>query len=118
MTRNPLDDAAYLDLRRIKEGAIGTSESMERVLKLQRDDLKALVRELRAALVAYQRAYPHNAPSDCFATGPMTGDAITDLVACPGCDADRLANEALAKSAEPGEKKRPQAPCRRVRTVA
>lgn len=27
----------------------------------------------------------HVAPHDCYATGPLTGDPILDLVACPGC---------------------------------
>ena len=27
----------------------------------------------------------HWAPNDCYATGPMTGDAIHDLVQCPAC---------------------------------
>lgn len=48
------------------------------------------------ALRFYIEAYPHDAPHDCFATGPKTGDAIQDLVVCPGCQAKRLAEEALA----------------------
>lgn len=35
----------------------------------------------------------HTAPYDCYATGPLTGNPIADLVACPGC---ALAN-ALAR---------------------
>lgn len=27
----------------------------------------------------------HYAPSDCYATGPVTGDPIRDLVQCPAC---------------------------------
>lgn len=27
----------------------------------------------------------HHAPDDCYATGPLTGNPIADLVACPGC---------------------------------
>lgn len=27
----------------------------------------------------------HFAPDDCYATGPLTGNPIADLVACPGC---------------------------------
>lgn len=29
----------------------------------------------------------HNAPNDCYATGPMTGDEYLDLVSCPSCEA-------------------------------
>lgn len=28
----------------------------------------------------------HSAPHDCYATGPLTGDPIRDLVSCPGCE--------------------------------
>lgn len=49
--------------------------------------------ELRAAraaiaelIAAAKRANgDHHAPYDCYATGPLTGDPIQDLVACPGC---------------------------------
>ena len=27
----------------------------------------------------------HYAPHDCYATGPLTGDSIRDLVQCPAC---------------------------------
>lgn len=27
----------------------------------------------------------HWAPNDCYATGPLTGDPIRDLVECPAC---------------------------------
>ncbi len=27
----------------------------------------------------------HNAPTDCYATGPVTGDTFRDLVQCPAC---------------------------------
>jgi hypothetical protein len=27
----------------------------------------------------------HHAPNDCYATGPLTGDPIQDLMACPAC---------------------------------
>lgn len=41
----------------------------------------------KAALVeAASRANgQHSAPHDCYSTGPLTGDPILDLVACPGC---------------------------------
>lgn len=38
-------------------------------------------------------ALAHSVPGDCFATGPLTGDPIEDLVVCPGC----LALEAVDK---------------------
>jgi hypothetical protein len=27
----------------------------------------------------------HTAPGDCYATGPLTGDLVRDLVECPAC---------------------------------
>lgn len=27
----------------------------------------------------------HTAPHDCYATGPLTGNPVRDLVECPGC---------------------------------
>lgn len=47
------------------------------------------------ALEAYIQAYPHNAPNDCFATGPLTGDPLQDNLMCPGCIADSKARAAL-----------------------
>lgn len=53
---------------------------------------------LKSALLMYMDAYPHNAPHDCFATGPRTGDHFLDLVVCPGCSAEKMANKALAEA--------------------
>lgn len=36
----------------------------------------------------------HCAPNDCYATGPLTGNPIADLVSCPSCAAlDYLASK-------------------------
>lgn len=44
------------------------------------------VEQLERLIIAADRAVgTHNAPDDCFATGPMTGDPIIDLVECPAC---------------------------------
>lgn len=49
-----------------------------------RNDLLELLRETRAQL---DRVIGwHTAPGDCYATGPLTGDAFTDLVSCPSCE--------------------------------
>jgi len=37
----------------------------------------------------------HFAPGYCYATGPMTGDAIRDLVECPACSAIAMYEAAL-----------------------
>lgn len=48
-------------------------------VKAQRDMLRELV---DAASLAIDE---HNAPGDCYATGPLTGNDITDLFICPAC---------------------------------
>lgn len=55
------------------------------------------IKRLEEAVDAYRTAYTpdgHVAPHDCFATGPKTGDPIQDLIACPGCWAERKVKEA------------------------
>ncbi|NTJ46860.1 hypothetical protein G6K93_07510 [Agrobacterium rhizogenes] len=39
----------------------------------------------------------HFAPDDCYATGPLTGDAIRDLVQCPACTFIGMYEAVLAK---------------------
>ena len=44
------------------------------------------VGELEKLMAAARRAIgDHHAPNDCYATGPLTGDAFLDLVQCPAC---------------------------------
>lgn len=38
----------------------------------------------------------HNAPNDCYATGPLTGNLYEDLVSCPSCEAESLLAEVAA----------------------
>lgn len=48
--------------------------------------LRAENERLRGALVEGRRAIGgHDAPNDCYATGPRTGDVYRDLVECPAC---------------------------------
>ena len=35
----------------------------------------------------------HNAPDDCYSTGPRTGNPIQDLVICPACAFLKALNE-------------------------
>jgi hypothetical protein len=54
----------------------------------ERDELKAhLVR-----VIGW-----HNAPSDCYSTGPVTGTALDDV--CPSCEALRMLAKRTAPSA-------------------
>lgn len=39
----------------------------------------------------------HYAPSDCYATGPVTGDSYRDLVQCPACSFIRMYDAVMKK---------------------
>ena len=68
-----------------------------RRLERQLNEANDRIKRLEEAVEAYRTAYTpdgHVAPHDCFATGPKTGNPIEDLVACPGCWAERKAKEA------------------------
>lgn len=50
------------------------------------DAAERRVGELEKFMAAARRAIgDHHAPNDCYATGPLTGDAFLDLVQCPAC---------------------------------
>lgn len=57
---------------------------------------RAAIAELIAA--AKRANGDHHAPDDCYATGPLTGDPIRDLVECPGC---QLASALAALDSKP-----------------
>lgn len=40
----------------------------------------------------------HYAPGDCYATGPLTGDDIRDLVECPACSFIAMYESVMAKA--------------------
>lgn len=78
---------------RFNDSAWRTKECYRRNLEAANDRIK----RLEEAVLAYQTAYTpdgHIAPHDCFATGPLTGDPIQDLIVCPGCWAAQKAKEA------------------------
>ena len=56
------------------------------------DELVAALKEMRRAIG------DHNAPNDCYATGPLTGDAYRDLVQCPACSALAAYEQAIRKA--------------------
>lgn len=60
-------------------------------------ELSELAKEARTAMTAYLEDHPHNAPHDCYATGPKTGDEFHDLVRCPGCCAENAFTALIAK---------------------
>lgn len=63
------------------------------------DELVQMNQELLAALEEGRRAIgEHSAPYDCYATGPITGDAFRDLVQCPACSFIAMYEDAIAKA--------------------
>tara|TARA_R110002020_G_scaffold104642_2_gene244732 strand:+ start:174 stop:503 length:330 start_codon:yes stop_codon:yes gene_type:complete len=71
----------------------------EKSQSLSRADNK----RLREALHEGRRAIgDHFAPNDCYATGPITGDPIRDLVQCPACSFIAMYDAALSTTASRG----------------
>ena len=48
-------------------------------LETERDALREALERGRLAIGE------HSAPEECYATGPLTGCAIQDLIVCPAC---------------------------------
>ena len=83
------------DADRVDAAAV---EIVDSTVKLEQEnvELRARVKRLEEALIAYQEAYTpdgHVAPHDCFSTGPKTGHGFQDHVWCPGCYAASKAKE-------------------------
>lgn len=75
------------------------SAPLAMVAKAEDANLIAAAPELLAALHEGRRAIgDHNAPDDCYATGPMTGDPIRDLVQCPACSFIVMHDAAIARA--------------------
>jgi len=58
------------------------------------------VKAMRAALIEAKQALTHDTPYNCWATGPLTGDPVEDLVVCHGCRAISQIDAALLKADE------------------
>ena len=79
------------------ERELNAANESFRKLNIHTLNLVDRIRRLEEALDAYRKAYTpdgHVSPHDCFATGPKTGNPYQDLIACPGCWAERKAKEA------------------------
>ena len=70
------------------------------------DEIESLERKMGTLLEALKKGRKaigdHYAPDDCYATGPLTGNAYRDLVQCPACSFIEMYDAAI-KSVE-GEK--------------
>ena len=82
-TKQPIEDR----LRASIKFSAFQGNSMERdVCGNQMREAAEEITRLRGLVDMATRAIgDHNAPNDCYATGPMTGDPIQDLVVCPAC---------------------------------
>ena len=61
--------------------------------------LIAAAPELIEALCEGRRAIgDHYAPGDCYATGPLTGDDMRDLIECPACSFISMYEAVMAKA--------------------
>ena len=66
-------------------------------------ELRGEVEQLVTALQIARDALVHSAPEDCWATGPMLGDLMADLVVCPGCTALARIDAAIAAGKGDGD---------------
>ena len=85
-------------------------ERLDRIDELERalhesyhtiGELRGETERLVAALQIARDALAHSAPEDCWATGPMLGDIMADLVVCPGCAALARIDAAIAAGKGP-----------------
>ena len=64
------------------------------------DKMRAESKKLLVVLKEGRRAIgDHHAPDDCYATGPMIGDPIRDLVECPACSFIGMFDSLIARAA-------------------
>lgn len=60
---------------------------MTEIIVIEENQVTARESRLIHALNVARAALEHDAPEDCWATGPLTGDPVQDLNVCPGCQA-------------------------------
>jgi hypothetical protein len=92
----PADVLADLQgvVRIAKAASLGVTGNKPRIERAEQA-IAAFAELIEAAKMANG---DHSAPHDCYATGPLTGDPVMDLVVCPGCRlAAALANVGGAK---------------------
>lgn len=76
--------------------AIHFEQSADVISRLEREKA-ALIEVLREGRRAIG---DHSAPDDCYATGPVTGNAYRDLIECPACSFIAAYDEALSRTQE------------------
>jgi hypothetical protein len=78
----------------------GAQDTLSGKLVITHDQLQATVEQVCKPLIdaleeARRAIGDHYAPNDCYATGPMTGDVIRDLIQCPACSAINMYASAI-----------------------
>ena len=74
-------------------GAVGP---VELELKANAHLMAAAPKMLEALHEGRRALGDHFAPNDCYATGPLTGDPIRDLVQCPACSFIAMYDDAIS----------------------
>jgi hypothetical protein len=78
-----------------------TPEQMRSYALAARANLQRGHEGLRKVLKEGRRAIgDHFAPNDCYATGPLTGNAVRDLVECPACSFITMYDAAMKEQAK------------------
>lgn len=91
--REDLHAATVAELRaEVEKARIAGIDACDKLTALWQKDIdradaaERRVGEFEKLMTAARRAIgDHHAPNDCYATGPLTGDAFLDLVQCPAC---------------------------------
>lgn len=86
--RCPRNDDAHALCKRVAE--LETLAKSVHKAESERDEARSQLRESQECELALREILKdvigdHSAPNDCYATGPMTGNALYDLVRCPAC---------------------------------
>lgn len=89
---------AYL-VANLRNAAWGdnVADSLTRWQREREEAADAIVNLVEALKEGRRAIGDHSAPSDCYATGPVTGNLYRDLVECPACSFIALHDVAIAK---------------------
>ena len=93
-----------IDFEKEPNALVGTFDVTFPVESISFPEMRANANLLEASKKMYEalkmakEALQHDAPGDCWATGPLTGNPIADMVVCPGCVALNMIDNAFARA--------------------
>lgn len=94
-----------LEIGALRARLLASAPDLLDTIQSLRREKEALREGLKRVIEAAERSLgDHIAPHDCFATGPLTGNPIADLVACPGCGQLAEIEDARALLSSRGQK--------------